>query len=99
MCEDWGCDHCKEYVVTDDTIDCLIALSLDFPIMSVSNYTNYLNFKYGPNHANKISLSTVYSVLNKLNFNRKKAYFAPQNRNSVGMRIYRYAWCRFIKEL
>lgn len=97
--EEWGGDHLKVNIVNDDTVDCLLALSLDFPTMSVSNYMNYLNSKYGPNYRNKIALSTVYSVLKNIHFTLKKTSFAPPNRNSVGLRIFRYAWCKFMKRI
>lgn len=37
--------------------------------------------------------------MKKLNFTCKKASFAPPNRNSIGLRIYRYAWCHFIEQI
>ena len=37
--------------------------------------------------------------MKKLKFTCKKASFSPPTRNSIGLRIYRYAWCHFIKEI
>lgn len=97
--DDWGGERPDVSVVTDDTLDCLLSLVLDFPTMSASQYTCYMNSKYGPHSENKISVRTVYSCLKMLNLTVKKASFAPPSRNSVGLRIFRVAWCLFVKAI
>ena len=96
---EWGGERPDVSIVTDQTLDCLLSLVLDFPTMSCSQYTCYLNSKYGPHFEKKISVRTVYSCLLMLNLTVKKASFAPPNRNSVGLRIFRVAWCMFIEKI
>lgn len=95
----WGGSRDDVKKISDDTLDCLLSLVLDFPTMSASNYMKYLNSKYGPNFQNKISLRTVYTCLEMLNLTVKKASFAPPNRNSVGLRIFRVAWVKFMVKI
>lgn len=95
----WGGPREEVNVVTNDTLDCLLSLVLDFPTMSAYHYMCYLNSKYGQNYKTNISLRTVYTCLDKLNLTLKKASFAPPNRNSVGLRIFRVAWTKFMKTI
>ena len=44
-----------------------------------------------------ISERTVQRYLQIMNFNVKKVSFSPPDRNSVGLRIFRYAWVHFIE--
>lgn len=79
----------------------MIVLILDFPNLSADSIAKYLNSKYGPNYqyAKKVSKRTVQRYLRNLRFNIKKASFAPPNRNSIGLRIYRVAWCKIIDDI
>ena len=63
--------------------------------------TKYINSKYGPNYnyALKISKRTVQRYLKLLRFSVKIAQFAPPNRNTIGLRIYRVAWCKIIEDI
>ena len=85
--------------VTDDTLKCLITLALDFPTMSSESYSIYINSRFGPNHANKISERTVQRYLSFLDFKLKKVSFAPPNRNSIGLRVFRVAWAMIMEQV
>lgn len=85
--------------VNEETLRCLITLVLDFPTLSTTSYTTYLNSKYGPNYSNNISVRTVERYLNSIGFKIKRASFAPPNRNSIGLRIFRVAWCKIIEDI
>lgn len=85
--------------VTNETIKCLITLVLDFPTLSAVSYAAYLNSPFGTNEDNPISPRTVSRYLKALNFSVNKASFAPPNRNSIGLRIYRVAWSKFIEKI
>ena len=87
--------------ISDDTILCMIVLILDFPTLSAESIATYLNSKYGPNYqySKKVSKRTVQRYLKHLKFGVKKASFAPPNRNSIGLRIYRVAWCKIIEKI
>ncbi len=95
----WGGSRQILQKVNDETLLCLITLVLDFPTLSTTSYVTYLNSKYGPNYMNNISLRTVERYLNIIGFKVKRASFAPPNRNSVGLRIYRIAWCKIIEDI
>lgn len=95
----WGGSRDILRKVTDQTLLCLITLILDFPTLSTSSYVTYLNSKYGPNYKKNITLRTVERYLNILGFSVKRASFAPPNRNSVGLRIFRVAWCKMIEDI
>lgn len=95
----WGGPREEVNVVTNDTLDCLLSLVLDFPTMSAYHCMCYLYSKYGPNYKTNISLRTGYTCLDKLNLTVKKASFAPPDRNSVGLRIFRVAWTKFMKTI
>ena len=87
--------------VSDETLQCMIVLILDFPNLSANSIAKYLNSKYGPNYqyAKKVLKRTVQRYLRYLRFNVKKASFAPPNRNSIGLRIYRAVWCKIIDDI
>ncbi len=85
--------------VTDDTIKCLITLVLDFPTLSSENYTAYINSPLGPNEKDQITPRTVSHYLHALRFTVNRATFSPPNRNSIGLRIYRVAWCKIIEKI
>lgn len=87
--------------VSRETILCLITLVIDFPTMSAASMAMYINSKYGPNfRATKhVSERTVQRYLSSLRFKVKKSSFAPPNRNSVGLRLYRVAWCHIIEDI
>lgn len=95
----WGGIRENIRKMTDETILCLITLMLDFPTLSTTTYLTYLNSKYGPNYKNNITLRTVERYLKYIGFNVKRAAFAPPNRNYVGARIFRVAWCQVINEI
>lgn len=95
----WGGSRTNVRKVTDETIICLITLCLDFPTLSTSTYVTYLNSKYGPNYKNNITLRTVERYLKYFDFNVKRASFAPPNRNYIGSRIFRVAWCMKIEDI
>lgn len=95
----WGGSRQNLQKVSDKTLLCLITLLLDFPTLSTNSYVTYINSKYGPNYENNITLRTVQRYLNILGFKVKRASFAPPNRNSVGLRIFRVAWCRMIEDI
>lgn len=94
----WGGKRPNISVVTENTIDCILSLVLDFPTMSAAKYTEYLNSKFGKKHNNQISLRTVYTFLTMMKLTVKKASFNPLNRNSVGLSLFRVAWCKFMKK-
>ena len=83
------------------TFLCMNVLVLDFPTLSAESIAKYINSRYGPNnnYSSTISTRTVQRYLKKLKFNVKKASFAPPNRNSIGLRIYRVAWCKIIDDI
>ena len=97
--DEWGGERTDVSVVTNETLDYLLSLVLDFPTMNASQYTCYLNSKYGPHFEKNISVRTVYSCLRMLKLTVKKASFAPPNRNSVGLRIFRVAWSMFMETI
>lgn len=87
--------------VTNDTLLCIIVLVLDFPTLSAESIAKYLNSRYGPNfqYEKNVSARTVQRYLKCLKFSIKKASFAPPNRNNIGLRIYRVAWCKIIEDI
>lgn len=91
----------KVQKVSNETLLCIIVLILDFPTLSAESIANYCNSKYGPNYGyqNHITGRTVQRYLSFLQFNVKKASFAPPNRNSIGLRINRVAWCKIIQKI
>lgn len=97
----WGGSRDSVQKISDDSIRCLIALVLDFPTMSAKCFANYMNSSFGPNYEKKnhIHTRTVQRYLKSLDFTVKNCSFAPPNRNSVGLRIYRVAWCQFINNM
>ena len=87
--------------VSKETLLCLIVLVLDFPNLSASSMARYINSRYGPNYQydKHISARTVQRYLSLMKFTVKKALFAPPNRNSIGLRIFRVAWSRIIQDI
>ena len=51
--DEWGGERTDVSVVTNETLDCLLSLVLDFPTMNASQYTCYLNSKYEPHYEKK----------------------------------------------
>lgn len=95
----WGGLRENVRKVNDETIMCLITLVLDFPTLSTSTYRTYLNSKYGPNYKKNISIRTIERYLKYFRFNVKRAAFSPPNRNYIGSRIFRVAWCMKIEDI
>lgn len=97
----WGGRRYECFKVTQDTLRCLITLVLDFPTMSPESFAAYINSPFGPNSAKEkhITGRTVQRYLRYLKFTCKKCSFAPPNRNSIGLRIFRVAWCKMMKRI
>ena len=97
----WGGTRASLKKISDESLECLIALVLDFPTMSAKAYANYLNSSFGPNSddRNHVHERTIQRYLKNLDFTVKNVSFAPPNRNSIGLRIYRVAWCRLIENI
>ncbi|KAK8876420.1 hypothetical protein M9Y10_006627 [Tritrichomonas musculus] len=97
----WGGFRENKQKISYDSIECLIVLVLDFPTMSAKSYANYLNSQFGPKHTKGkyIHTKNVQSYLKNLDFSVKNCSFEPTHKNCVGLRIYRVAWCRFIKDI
>ena len=94
----WG-GYRKKPIISSDTIKCLISLMIDFPSMSSISYTSYINSKYGSNHINNLAIKTIQKYVNKLYYTIKWSNFEPPSRNSIGLRIYRAAWCSFVNSI
>lgn len=97
--EKHGCAREKGLKVTDETIKCMITLLIDFPTLSANAITEYLNSPFGTNYNKPLHRRTVQRYLRKLDFSFKSASFAPPNRNSIGLRIFRVAWCSIIEKI
>lgn len=84
--------------VSKRTLKCLIALILDFPTIPPNSYATYINSQFGPNYEDNISERTIQRYLSSLDF-KLKVSFSPPNRNSVGLRIFRVAWSKFMEKI
>lgn len=90
----------KENVkVTDETIKCLVTLIIDFPNLSARAITSYINSPFGTNYENPLDHRTIQRYMNNLEFTFKQSSFSPPNRNSIGLRIFRVAWCKIIEKV
>ena len=85
--------------VTDETIKCIITLLIDFPNLSSRAIIAYINSPFGTNYKKPLDDRTVQRYMKNLNFTVKKATFAPPNRNSIGLKIFRVAWCKIIEKI
>ena len=94
----WG-GRRGECKITNNTIICLIALMVDFPLMSSISYTSYINSIYGPNVNNKVKVATIRKYVRNLEYKVEMSKFLPPNRNSIGISVYRAAWSSIILEI
>lgn len=83
---------------SDEARLCLLATVMDFPTLTDEQRTNYLN-EFGPCQTNKVSVRLVNKELGKLNITVKKPCFSDPQRNSIGFRIARYIWSRFMLDV
>lgn len=92
-------ENLENPIVSIQTIQCLVTLLSDFPSMTTDSYVLFINSTYGTNYDHPVKKRTLQKYMKFLDYQVENAPFNPPDINSIGLKIFRYSWCKIVKDI